>query len=30
MPGTTCYVMIPNDQDVENAKSLIESVLDEE
>lgn len=30
MPGTTCYVMLPNDQDVEKAKSLIESVLDEE
>ena len=29
MPGTTCYVMIPNDNDVAQAKSLIEAVLNE-
>lgn len=28
MPGTTCYVMIPNDSDVEQAKKLIGQTLD--
>lgn len=27
MPATTCYVMIPNDSDVEEAKQLIENTL---
>lgn len=30
MPRTTCYVMIPNDSDVAQAKQLIESILAEE
>lgn len=27
MPSTTCYVMIPNDSDIEEAKQLIQNVL---
>lgn len=30
MPGTTCYVMIPSESDVAEAKQLIEDVLAEE